>query len=40
MHAAAGQMIVGLKRRGGFCDKIKGIEEEPFPAAPLAEEEA
>ena len=29
LHAAAGQMIVGLKRGGGFCAKIKGIEEEP-----------
>ena len=42
LHAAAGQMFVGLKRGGGFCEKIKGIEEEPLeaPAAPLAEEEA
>jgi hypothetical protein len=29
LHAAAGQMIVGLKRGGGYCEKIKGIEEEP-----------
>ena len=40
MQAAAGQMIVGLKRGGGFCEKIKGIEVEPAPSAPLAEEEA
>ena len=40
LHLAAGQMIVGLKRGNGYCEKIKGIEEEPAPAAPLAEEEA